>query len=83
MSAWTCRLSDGKAVQKIVLPRLRIPWWKGPGADSEEKREPVSDIDTAVVDSLKALDGTVRNLVCEAMMMGSEGASHGDREGLA
>ena len=28
-------------------------------------------------------EGTVRNLVCEAMMMGSEGASHGDREGLA
>jgi hypothetical protein len=27
--------------------------YKGPGADSEEKREPVSDIDTAVVDSLK------------------------------
>jgi putative transposase len=27
--------------------------------------------------------GSVRNLVCEAMMMGSEGASHGDREGLA
>jgi hypothetical protein len=27
-----------------------------PGADSEEKHEPVSDIDTAVVDSLKALD---------------------------
>jgi hypothetical protein len=27
--------------------------------------------------------GTIRNLVCEAMMMGSEGASHGDREGLA
>jgi hypothetical protein len=26
------------------------------GADSEEKREPVSDIDTAVVDSLKVLD---------------------------
>jgi hypothetical protein len=26
------------------------------GADSEEKHEPVSDIDTAVVDSLKALD---------------------------
>ena len=25
-------------------------------ADSEEKREPVSDIDTAVVKSLKALD---------------------------
>ena len=30
--------------------------WKGLGAESEEKREPVSDIDTAVVDSLKALD---------------------------
>ena len=30
---------------------------EGPGADSEEKREPVSDIDTAVVVvSLKALD---------------------------
>jgi hypothetical protein len=29
---------------------------EGPGADSEEKREPVSDIDTRVVDSLKALD---------------------------
>jgi hypothetical protein len=27
-----------------------------PIADSEEKHEPVSDIDTAVVDSLKALD---------------------------
>jgi hypothetical protein len=27
-----------------------------PGADSEEKHGPVSDIDTVVVDSLKALD---------------------------
>ena len=27
-----------------------------PGADSEEKREPVSDIDIAVADSLKVLD---------------------------
>jgi hypothetical protein len=26
------------------------------GADSEEKHEPASDIDTAVADSLKALD---------------------------
>ncbi len=31
-------------------PRLRIPSWKGLGADSEEKHEPVSDIDAAVVD---------------------------------
>ena len=29
---------------------------EGPSADSEEKREPVSDIDTVVVDSLKELD---------------------------
>jgi len=32
------------------------PWWKGLGADSEEKREPASDIDTAEVDSLKVFD---------------------------
>src|SRR5713101_7839359 len=56
MSAWTCRSTDGKAADKIVPPRLRIPYWKGLGADSEEKHEPVSDIDTVVVDSLKALD---------------------------
>ena len=30
--------------------------YKGLGADSEEKRESASDIDTVVVDSLKALD---------------------------
>ena len=53
MSAWTYRWSDGKADPKIVPPRPRIPWWKGLSADSEEKREPVGDIDTAVVDSLK------------------------------
>ena len=29
---------------------------EGPGDDSEEKREPASDIDTAVVKSLKELD---------------------------
>ena len=45
-----------------VLARLRhadcieLPYWKGLGADSEEKHEPVSDIDTVVVDSLKVLD---------------------------
>ena len=44
------------AARKIVPPRLRIPLWKGLGADSEEKHEPASDIDTAVVDSLKVLD---------------------------
>ena len=30
--------------------------YKGLGADSGEKHEPVSDIDPVVVDSLKALD---------------------------
>src|ERR1035438_8597278 len=57
MSAWTCRCqSAGKAAAKIVPLRSRTPCWNGPGADSEEKREPVSDIDTAVVDGLKVLD---------------------------
>jgi hypothetical protein len=57
MSAWTYCLQDGKAALKIVPPRLRIPYWKGLGADSEEKREPASDIDTAtLVHSLKVLD---------------------------
>ena len=32
------------------------PIMEGPGADSEEKREPVSDINTGAVESLKALD---------------------------
>ena len=57
MSAWTCQcLSAGKAVAKIVPLPPRTPCWKGLSADSEEKREPVSDINTALVDSLKALD---------------------------
>ena len=56
MSAWTHRSTTGKAAVKIVPPRLRIPWWKGPGADSVEKHEPASDIDTVMADSLKALD---------------------------
>ena len=42
-----------KRLFRLVLESHR---WKGLRADSEEKREPVSDIDTAVVDSLKALD---------------------------
>jgi len=38
--------TDGKAARKIVPPRLRIPYWKGLSAESEEKREPASDINT-------------------------------------
>jgi hypothetical protein len=56
MSAWTCHSFDGKAAVKIVPPPPRIPWWKGLGADSEEKREPARDLNTATVDSLKVLD---------------------------
>ena len=56
MAAWTYRQFAGKAAQKIVPLRSRIPCWKGLGADSEEKREPVSDFNAGVVDSLKALD---------------------------
>jgi hypothetical protein len=49
-------VQTGKAAQEIVLPRSRIPCWKGLRADSEEKREPVSDINAGAVDCLKALD---------------------------
>ena len=46
--------------KKDALPRLnfltkKAPY-KGLGADSEEKREPASDINTCAVDSLKVLD---------------------------
>ena len=44
---------DGKAAPEIVPPRLRIPCWKGLGADSEEKREPASDIDTGTDDATR------------------------------
>jgi hypothetical protein len=47
-------------MEKDALPCLnfltkKAPY-KGLSAESEEKREPASDIDTAVVVSLKALD---------------------------
>ena len=51
---------NGKTAEQIVPPRPRIPKWKGVSADSEEKHEPGSDIDTAAADSLKALDPTKR-----------------------
>src|ERR1044071_9075666 len=56
MSAWTCHHADGKADRKIVPPRSRIPYWKCLSAESEEKHEPVSDIDTKAVDRLNTLD---------------------------
>jgi hypothetical protein len=41
--------------------------YKGLGAESEEKREPVSDIDTGVVGSLKVLDpaGRLEKPTCD------------------
>jgi hypothetical protein len=49
-----------RVMEKDALPCLnfltkKAPY-KVPGADSEEKHEPVSDIDTAAADSLKVLD---------------------------
>ena len=41
----------------------------------------VATIFAVVALDLSQLGGDYREFVCEAMMMGSEGASHGDREG--
>ena len=47
------RTRDGKNASPCLTQKAP---YKGPGADSEEKREPASDIDTAQVNSLKVLD---------------------------
>src|SRR5260221_1987760 len=47
---------QGKRCAALANSLTKKAPYKGLGAESEEKREPVSDIDTAVVDSLKALD---------------------------
>ena len=56
-------MSAGPAVRLTARPPNRLFYLvleshdgRGLGADSEEKREPASDVDTALVDSLKALD---------------------------
>jgi len=54
--AWTCRHLTARPPNRLFHLVFESPSWKGLGADSEEKREPVSDIDTAVLDSLKVLD---------------------------
>ena len=46
-----------------------------PGADSEEKREPVSDIDIAVADSLNALD--LKRPIREADIVTKKAANRG------
>src|SRR5258706_15237277 len=47
---------EGKRCAALANSLTKKAPYKGLGAESEEKREPVSDIDTGVVDSLKALD---------------------------
>jgi hypothetical protein len=47
---------EGKRCAALANSLTKKAPYKGPGADSEEKHEPASDIDTGVVDSLKALD---------------------------
>ena len=54
------RSSKETGEKKDALPCLnfltqKAPY-KGPSAESVEKHEPASDIETAVMDSLKALD---------------------------
>ena len=47
---------EGKRCAALANSLTKKAPYKGLGADSEEKHEPVSDIDTAMVDSLKVLD---------------------------
>ena len=50
---------------------------RAPGADSEEKREPVSDIDIAVADSLKVLDLKWPIREADVFFVGSRGRFYG------
>src|SRR5262245_42400999 len=47
---------EGKDAPPCLNFLTRKAPYKGPHADSEEKREPASDVDTAALDGLKALD---------------------------
>ena len=47
---------EGKRCAALAHSLTKKAPYKGLGADSEEKREPVSDINIAAVDSLKVLD---------------------------
>ena len=55
MSLHGCRRWKKDAPPCLNFLTKKIPY-KGLGADSEEKREPASDINTCAVDSLKVLD---------------------------
>ena len=52
---------------------------EGPGADSEEKHEPGSDIDIAAADSLKVLD--LKRPIREADIDGQPSVEEGDARG--
>jgi hypothetical protein len=56
MSAWTCRHVTARPTQRLFRLVLESHPGRAFCAESEEKHEPVSDIDTVPVDSLKALD---------------------------
>src|ERR1700678_1846715 len=49
-----------------------VCWWRRITLAGQDVEHDISGMDT--------VSGTVRNLVCEAMMMGIGGASYGDRE---
>jgi len=54
---WLARSNQETDAGKHALPCLtQKASYKGPSAESGEKHEPASDIDTVMVDSLKALD---------------------------
>ena len=56
MSAWPTIRLMARPPDRLFRLVLESHDGRAPGADSEEKHEPVSDIDTVAVDSLKALD---------------------------
>ena len=60
---------EGKRCAALANSLTKKAPYKGLGAESEEKREPVSDIDTGVADSLKVLDP--RRPIREADIQGS------------
>ena len=51
---------------------------EGPGADSEEKHEPASDIDTAVVVALKALNPNRPIRESDIALMAMQSVRHAD-----
>ena len=56
MSAWTRRSSTARPTNRLFRLVLESHDGKAPVPISEEKHEPASDIDIALMDSLKVLD---------------------------